>query len=163
MSTDGSHNTFIDKRGRGFRIEPGGFRDSPRLLHMYLYDTPIKISQGLPPEGEPACRAWIDGLMRHGVNILARQGERVVGHAALMPDMNYEDAEYLIFICQPYRGQGLGTELTRIALATAREMGLGRIWLTVEGHNFRAIRLYRKFEFIFRDDGGWERMMVLDL
>jgi RimJ/RimL family protein N-acetyltransferase len=57
----------------------------------------------------------------------------------------------------------LGTELTAVAVQKARELGLKRLWLTVEAFNFRAIRVYRKVGFQFCDEGERERTMVLGL
>lgn len=153
--------SFLDKTGCPFEVGGCGVDDSPPLRNMYDCFHPRKISQGLPPEDPEACRRWVDFLLEQGVNFLAWMDGRVVGHSALVPDFARRDAEYLIFVLERYRGRGLGTELTRLALQRAAGLTLDVVWLTVEGYNFRAIRLYRKFGFQFADEGDWERTMVL--
>lgn len=152
-----------DKLGLSFIIGACGLEDSEYVLDMYDRFEPKKTSQGLPPEDSRTRREWVSALMDKGENFLVWHDEIVVGHAVLTPDFITRDAEFLIFVNRPYRGRGLGTELTRAAVERAREIGLELIWLTVEGHNFWAISLYRKFGFVFCDDQGWDRMMILRL
>jgi ribosomal protein S18 acetylase RimI-like enzyme len=86
-----------------------------------------------------------------------------VGHAALVPEIGRVDAEYIIFVDQPYRNRGLGSSLTVFAVDYARQKGLESIWLRVESYNFRAIKVYRKAGFRFLDEGERERTMTLNL
>jgi ribosomal protein S18 acetylase RimI-like enzyme len=68
-----------------------------------------------------------------------------------------------------FRGQGLGTKLTRSALAAARAYGLHRVELTVREHNTGAIGLYKKAGFtiegVQRDavlvDGAYENVVCM--
>jgi ribosomal protein S18 acetylase RimI-like enzyme len=68
-----------------------------------------------------------------------------------------------------FRGQGIGTKLTRSALAAARAFGLHRIELTVREHNTGAIELYKKqgfeIEGLQRDavlvDGVYENVVCM--
>ena len=53
-----------------------------------------------------------------------------------------------IGVLAPYRGQGVGEALIKIALKAAKEKGLTRIELTVRENNKPAIALYEKFGFI---------------
>jgi ribosomal protein S18 acetylase RimI-like enzyme len=57
-----------------------------------------------------------------------------------------------------FRGQGIGTKLTKKALAAARAFGLHRVELTVREHNTGAIELYRKEGFAIE---GVQREAVL--
>ncbi len=163
MGEQNRRTTILDEGGCAFQIgllEPDC---SQRLFEMYEYFSPKNVSQGLPPEGESRRREWVDFLLSRGLNFMLWQDDRPVGHAALVTDEQRKDAEYLIFICEGFRGRGLGTALTRMVMERARQMSLLFVWLTVEGYNFRAIRLYKKFGFIFNDEGGWERIMILRL
>ena len=80
----------------------------------------------------------------------------VIGHAVFLPDLKTRDGEYLIFIRQPFRGRGIGTQLTRMVLEEAKVMGLKLIWLSVGAYNFIAIRLYKKFGFNFCEEYATE-------
>jgi len=155
--------TIRDKKGGTYELGLGGSGDFASLLKMYDVFLPKKAAQGLPPEERPAREQWVHCLMDKGDNLLVWRDAEVVGHGALLPDFTRKDAEYMIFVNQAFRGQGLGTALTRSAMLRARELCLNAVWLTVDGHNYRAIGLYKKFGFVFCDDGGWERFMLLRL
>ncbi|MBU2552580.1 MAG: GNAT family N-acetyltransferase [Proteobacteria bacterium] len=152
-----------DRQGHVYELGLCTREDARCLTDMYDLFEPKKASQGLPPEKAEARLEWVRGLLERGVNFLVRHGDDVVGHAVLIPDLGLRDAEFLIFVKQRYRRRGLGTELTRTALARARELELETVWLSVDRYNFRAIGLYRKFGFIFCDDQGWDRMMMIGL
>ena len=79
----------------------------------------------------------------------------------VLPDFDKGDAEYLIFVDQHNRGVGLGTELTRAAIKKAEDLGLEKVWLTVDAYNFRATKLYKKCGFSFSKayESPSERMM----
>ncbi|MEW5724710.1 MAG: GNAT family N-acetyltransferase, partial [Thermodesulfobacteriota bacterium] len=154
---------ILDKFGQPYELGLAGRDDSPLVMDMYDRFEPKKTSQGLPPENNEARREWVGRLFERGENYLVWRAGEVIGHATLLSDFVARDAEYLIFVQQHYRGRGLGTFLTGLAVERARAMGLELIWLTVENFNFWAINLYRKFGFIFCEDQGWDRMMILRL
>lgn len=159
------HIPGVHRKGCPFevrRFKPG---EGPSLDAMYRSFHPKGKFQGMPPAEDKACRAWIKRLLEEGNNVLAWQGDGVIGHGVLLPDFTKKDAEYLIFVSRGSRGLGIGTALTRAALDEAGNLGLKTIWLTVDAYNFRAIRLYRKFAFQFSDAyrSASERMMVLEL
>jgi len=155
----------LDKKGNVFWVQTDGENDISRLVEMYAGFHPKGAYQGLPPIHAPACGVWIRHLFAGGINYFAIRENQMIGHAALLPDLKLGDAEYLVFVHQHHRGLGIGTALTRTALAQARELGLSMIWLSVDACNFIAIRLYRKFGFYFTDACGLdaERKMVLPL
>lgn len=163
MNLSAGREKIQDKKGCTYEISLGDGRDFESLLKMYDVFLPKKTAQGLPPEERPAREQWVQCLMDKGENLLVWSDAEVVGHGALLPDFNRKDAEYMIFVNQTLRGRGLGTALTRAAMLRARELSLSTVWLTVDGHNYRAIGLYKKFGFVFCDDGGWERFMLLRL
>jgi GNAT superfamily N-acetyltransferase len=155
--------TCLDKQGRPFELGTCGARGFSCLLDMYELFSPKPASQGLPPADPHACRRWVRSVVDSGQNFLAWSEGQVLGHAAVIPDFNRGDAEFLIFVDQNYRNQGIGTALTRWAIDHARKMGLRAVWLTVESFNFRAIRLYLKFGFQFCDACDSERVMRIEL
>jgi GNAT superfamily N-acetyltransferase len=52
-----------------------------------------------------------------------------------------------VYVRSSHHGQGLGALLLDRAVQTARELGLGFVWLGVWEHNPRAMAFYRKFGF----------------
>ena len=86
---------FHDKSGQPFRIRPGREDDIDRLMEMYAQFHPRGRYQGLPPLNLQACLSWIEHLFKKGENFLALRNERIVGHAALLPDFTIRDGEYL--------------------------------------------------------------------
>jgi RimJ/RimL family protein N-acetyltransferase len=151
----------IDKKGTTFWIGGCQEKDFCSLLEMYRLFSPKPASQGLPPPDPKGCLTWLRGLFEAAENFLAWGQEKVIGHAALIPDFHRHDAEFLIFVDQSFRNRGIGTALTRMAMDRAKAMRLQTVWLTVEIYNLRAIGLYRRFGFTFRNTYECERTMVL--
>src|SRR5262245_37530502 len=91
-----------------------------------------------------------DGLADHlGTTLVARQDGRIVGSAALEL---YPDGALLrsVAVAPALQGQGLGAELTAAALALARDLHVGAIYLlttTAKGYFPRF-----GFEPVTRDD-----------
>lgn len=154
---------LIDKLGSPFEVGHCSIRQLDELNRMYDAFYPKSISQGLPPSDDMARRQWVQKLLTSGENFLSWAEGQVVGHCALVTDLDRRDAEYIIFVDQPFRNRGIGTELTKMALGRAKELGLKTLWLTVEAFNFRAVRLYRGVGFQFVDEGERERTMALYL
>jgi GNAT superfamily N-acetyltransferase len=150
-----------DKLGGPFTVESCGPDDFSRVLDMYDSFMPEAVAQGLPPTDKAIRHRWISSLLATGENLAAVREGKVVGHAALLPNLGGLDGEYLIFVGGPHRKRGIASVLTSAAVDLARELGLKSVWLTVESDNFRAIRLYRKMGFEFCDAGLSERKMSL--
>jgi len=154
---------YSDAAGRRFEISPFRAGDLARLREMYDRHYPEAVSQGLPPTDPRQRTRWLDQVLAGGEGFLARYGEEIVGHCALIIDPHRRDAEVFVFVARPFRRLGLGTELLRAALERSAERGLGAVWLSVETHNYPAVKLYRKMGFIFCDDDQCEREMVCRL
>ncbi|MGD0921834.1 MAG: GNAT family N-acetyltransferase [Terriglobia bacterium] len=95
-------------------------------------------------------------------SLLAAEGARIVAHAVLCP-ISSEAVEFTIFVHQDYRGRGLGTTLTRLALTFAADMGCAQVFLATELSNCPALRLYKKVGFEIRSAYGDECEMRLDI
>ena len=152
-----------DKSGVSFEMCPCSTEHFSALLEMYSNFSPKPASQGLPPKNTEVCYNWVKQLFDIGMNFLAWRNDRVIGHAALVPDPNGKSGEFIIFVEQNLRNLGVGTELTRLTLEEVRELAFDSIWLTVENSNLIAIKLYRKFGFQFCDEDICERIMSLKL
>lgn len=154
--------TFIDKKGKEFSVRELKEKDIPSLLDMYRSFRPKGRFQGMPPLEMERCRTWINELVRNGINLIALRGDRIIGHAVLLPDEIKKDAEYMIFVAQDSRNMGVGSCLTKTALDITKKLGIKKLWLSVGAYNFIAIRLYRKFGFDFADkENNQEKVMVL--
>jgi GNAT superfamily N-acetyltransferase len=155
--------TFKDKSGQPYSIENGNAGDTSFIMDMYRVFSPKPASQGLPPEDPETCEKWVNDILEIGANVLARRGETIIGHAALIPDGKGKTGEFIIFVHQDCRNLGVGTELTRWTFERARGLGLESIWLTVAMNNFIAIRLYRKLGFEYCEMDECERTMLIKL
>ncbi len=160
-----THNRVrrIDKVGCEFEVGKCDLESSSQIKAMYDGFARLAISQGLPPAQKEIRDRWIEKLLEFGRNFLAWSDGNAVGHAAVIPDFDRGDGEYVIFVTESFRNRGLGTSLTEIAIEDSRLIGLKRLWLTVEAFNFRAIRLYRNAGFIAVDHGEKEITMILRL
>ena len=155
--------TRTDKSGGLFGLGTCSAEDFPFLRQMYNNFCPKPASQGLPPEDPETCENWVKNLFEIGNNFLAWREESVIGHASLVPDIRGKSAEFVIFVHQKHRNLGIGTELTRFALARSGQFGYDSIWLTVNVSNFIAIKLYKKLGFEYYDLEGSERLMNIKL
>jgi RimJ/RimL family protein N-acetyltransferase len=155
--------TRIDKSGKPFKVGISGVQDFSSLCEMYRTFSPKPASQGLPPEDPETCHNWVKNLFQTGENLLAWRGDSVIGHAALIPDVNGKSGEFVIFVDQNHRNLGVGTELTRFTLETFKQLGFDSVWLTVNVTNFIAVKLYKKLGFEYCDMDSYERVMSVKL
>jgi RimJ/RimL family protein N-acetyltransferase len=153
----------VDKLGVLFEVGESGDESLGPLIEMYDGFSRTDLTQGLPPPDKKARDRWVAMLLNSAENFLAWRDGTVIGHCSLIPDLRRSDAEFVIFVSQSVRGIGIGSELTVLALAKGKELGLQKVWLTVEFVNFRAIGLYHKTGFQFVDHSERERVMVLEL
>jgi GNAT superfamily N-acetyltransferase len=152
-----------DKRGQPYEIGECSHDDFSCLMDMYDIFSPKPASQGLPPPQIETCRKWAKTLLEIATNLLAWQESTVIGHAALIKDVKGLSGEFVIFVHQDFRNLGIGTELTRLTIGKAKELGFKSVWLTVALTNFVAIKLYRKLGFEYSDMDDCERTMVIHL
>jgi len=140
-----------DKNGDPFEVRVFELKDVSLLKGMYDIFSPKGRFQGLPPVAKAACDAWIEKLIKDGKNYLAWRECSVIGHVVVLPDVGNVDAECLIFVNQFNRGIGIGTALIRAAIREAEEIRIKLLWLIIDAHNIRAMRLYNKCGFNFSD------------
>jgi RimJ/RimL family protein N-acetyltransferase len=130
---------------------------------MYRTFSPKPASQGLPPEDPETCYHWVKKLFETGQNFLAWRGESVIGHAALVPDLQGKSGEFVIFVVQSERNLGIGTELSRFTLEKSMQLGFRSVWLTVNVINSIAVKLYKRVGFRYCDTEDYERTMRVTL
>jgi len=154
-----------DEVGEPFTVRAYLPSDRAALAAFYEGFEPQRSAQGLPPRGPDRVARWLDTVLPHGIHLIASRGERLIGHALVVPLDRPGVAEYAVFLHQAERGKGVGTELNRVAIDFARTRGFQRLWLSVEPHNRAAVRSYEKVGFRYRPATIYssEAEMTLDL
>lgn len=130
------------------------------LVAMYKVFEPKRVAQGLPPPDVPRITQWLDQLQHKSRALLAWDEGRVVAHAILCP-ITDASVEFTIFVHQDFRRQGLGTALTRLAVAFSGKCGFAEVFLTTEISNLAALRVYRRVGFQVSSSFGEECEMKL--
>ncbi|ADJ16355.1 GNAT family N-acetyltransferase [Halalkalicoccus jeotgali] len=154
---------FEDREGRSIeiRVYDEG-RDFDALCEMYDTFDPADRAQGIPPAREERVRSWLDVILGEGQDVVAAHGERVVGHATLVPDGDVA-TELAIFVHQDYQGAGIGSRLIRALLGYGARTGIEKVWLTVERWNHPAVTLYESVGFESSSVESFELEMTLRL
>lgn len=137
---------FVDKTGDPVLILPLVDDDVDSLVSMYLDFAPEHRSMGLPPVGETAIRDWVGRLHDRGTTFVAWLDGVAVGHAGFVPQPGHE-AEFFVYVHQDAHGRGLGTELTRQAIAHAGAAGHDALTLYVARCNRSALAVFRAAGF----------------
>lgn len=156
---------LFDKMGQPFAVDL--FRgDGPQVhaLHgMYAAFEPKECAQGLPPRLDGNRARWLDSLLTSRLNLVARRGDVIVGHAVLLDMAAGRRGEYLVFVHQAHQNCGIGSALTCATRDAARNLGYCQLWLTVGVLNCRAIHVYEQagFQRIGPPDGEWEMTATL--
>ena len=148
--------------GRTLLVRECNWDDFAALVEMYKSFQPKRVAQGLPPPDVPRIAHWLDQLQQESRGLLAFQGQGIVAHAVLCP-ISDATVEFTIFVLQDFRGQGLGTALTRLALNFACEMGFAEVFLSTEVANSAALGLYRKLGFHVQNTSFGECEMRLSI
>lgn len=95
---------------------------------------------------------------------IARRGGRAVGYALLRGwDEGYAVPSFGVAVHPEARGLGVGQALLGQAVAASRASGAPALRLTVYKANARAVHVYRKAGFVYRDKNEHEWVGVLDL
>ena len=110
----------IDKLGHRFLI--GEVKQESYALLKEMYDgfSRTDLTQGLPPPDQQIRDRWVANLLKSANNFLAWNHGQVIGHSSLIADLHKGDAEFIVFVSEPCRNRGIGTELTLLAVNKAR-------------------------------------------
>jgi ribosomal-protein-alanine N-acetyltransferase len=126
------------------------------------YHTREYLAAGAGQPDEPGVYSWVVEHDGHSI-----------GSARLLVDADQHSADYSVGIFAPeLRGQGLGREITRLALSWGfGQLGLHRVELEVLAGNTRAIRCYLACGF--RQEGirreallypeGWRDLILMSV
>jgi ribosomal protein S18 acetylase RimI-like enzyme len=133
--------------------------------HRYL-----AFLEAPPPE---STRAFVlDNIKRGHPQFVALTAGEVVGWCDVVAKgrpIHAHTGVLGVALLPPFRGQGIGADLIRHALAAAKAFGFHRVELTVREDNTNAIALYRKFGFVtegvqrdaVRVDGVYGNVMMM--
>lgn len=138
-----------DRGGRPFVVRDFHPEDRASIEAFYDDFQPKRAAQGLPPETGEQRRQWLTNVLASGIHKLALRDGEIIGHGYITPTRRPGYGEYAIFLREDQRGQGIGTELNRVCVATAKALGFSGLWLTVAPDNRAAIRSYQKAGFAF--------------
>ena len=119
--------------------------DEPQLAAMYETFEPLSEALGLPPKEASRRAAWLRTL-RTADNLVAFADGTLAGHAALLA-VDDDSAEFMCFVHQDFRRQGIATSLARAAMEHAKEAGYQRVSVFINTHNLDARRGLLKFGF----------------
>lgn len=114
----------------------------------------FKELAGHTPSSVEYMQTWFEdgGYIKNGICLL-KMGQDPIGTIAMMHDMDEMSAgEIMAFgILEKYRGQDLGRNLFRFGFNFLIEKGLEPVYLSVNGENRGAIRLYEREGFKITD------------
>lgn len=143
---------YVDETGTAYVVRPYEPADRDPLVAMYESMESVSRTMGLPPSSRPAIEDWLDGLVERGWNLIARDGDRVVGHVGVAP-ATADDPQFVIFVHDDRQNRGLGTELVNHTVAYAADRDYDALALSVSTGNRRAIHVYRNVGFEPAGDG----------
>ena len=128
-----------------------------------IYAEGIATRQATFEVEAPSWEAW-DAAHLPFARLVARQGESVVGWAALSPVSRRQAyagvAEISVYVAQDRRGTGLGRQLLDALIARSEEHGIWSLQAVMFPENAGSVTLH--FRCGFREVGRRERIGKLD-
>lgn len=137
---------FIDKHGQPLLVRPYEDSEFEALVDFYDDYPERHRSMSLPPLTRTQIEPWLDRLVSRGKNIVAFDGDELVGHVAYTPE-GADEPELIVFIDEEHQNRGLGTELCRQALAYAAATDHDAVKLSVDEDNHIALAVYDSLGF----------------
>lgn len=155
---------FETKSGTALLVRPYEADDMDPLVRMYDDFDQYSRSMGLPPSGVSKIENWLDRLTERGWNLVAFDGNRAIGHVAVVPSDSVDHRwKFLIYVHQEYQNEGVGSEMIKQLVAYADERDGNELALEVSTGNERAITVYKNIGFEVVERGFSELSMTLKL
>ena len=111
----------------------------------------------------PAWEQWDDAHLRVA-RLVARDGERVLGWAALSPVSKRQVyrgvAELTVYVAESARGQGIGRTLLEALIIESERNGIWTLQASIFPENTASVELHRRCGF--REVGRRERIAMLN-
>lgn len=155
---------FETKTGVPLIVRPSEPDDLDPLVRMYDDFDQYSRSLGLPPNGTSRIESWLERLTSTGWNLVAFDGDRAVGHVAVVPSESADRRwKFIVFVHQEYQNEGVGSEMLKQLVAYADERDGNELALEVSTGNERAITVYKNIGFEVLERGLSELSMTLEL
>ncbi|AGB36598.1 GNAT family N-acetyltransferase [Natronococcus occultus] len=155
---------FESKTGAALLVRSYEAGDFDPLVRMYDEFDQYSRSMGLPPNGVSKIESWLDQLTSTGWNLVAFDGDRAIGHVAVVPSESVDHRwKFLIYVHQEYQNEGVGSEMLKQLVAYADEKDGNELALEVSTGNKRAITVYKNIGFEVVERGLSELSMSLEL
>lgn len=133
IASRGAIKRFHDAKARLIEIRAWTPDDWTALTALYdAFFAPGDRVRALPPLNAPQRASWLEELIARGPNLVARAGNRIVGHAALVAYDGGTSHELVLFVHPDYREAGVGAALLDTLLQLAPREGVARMWLTAD-------------------------------
>jgi RimJ/RimL family protein N-acetyltransferase len=141
-------DAFKDKRGLQMSVLELPLERIPPLVEIYKNFDLESQFQGLPPTEMDLRIAWLQGLLKSGIHLIALMKDgNIAGHAALMELPGKKSCEFIIVVVKEHRNNGIGMKLCKASKKWAKTLGYKSIWLNVSASNSSAIYIYKKVGF----------------
>jgi phosphinothricin acetyltransferase len=144
-----------------FRIDPLLPSDWPAVREIYLEG--IATRQATFETQAPSWETW-DASHSPFARLVARQGETVVGWAALSPASSRKVytgvAEVSVYVAHDQRGAGIGRQLLEALISESEKNGIWTLQAVMFSENVGSVALHRHCGF--REVGRRERIAKLD-
>jgi L-amino acid N-acyltransferase YncA len=138
-----------------------------------IYLEGIATGQATFEKSAPDWEAW-DARHLSSCRLLAREGDEVLGWAALSPvsarAVYAGVTEVSVYVAARSRGQGIGRLLLEALVSASEQNGIWTLQASIFPENLASIELHRKFGFrvvgtrhhIGRMDGVWRDTVLLE-
>jgi acetyltransferase len=156
-----------DGEGRGYTLRPLVSEDAPALMRAYEAEAPedrfMRLFTVLPrlPHRLAVKLCTVDPQRDVALVWVADDtpGE-LVGGARLMRDAAGDGAEFAVSVASHLKGRGLGRKALETAFEVGAEMGIGRVWGTVNRRNRGMRGLAKRLGMTERSDPD-DRTLVI--
>ena len=131
----------------------------------WLYDHELKEMTSAPLITKDEQLKWFESIKKKDNYLIwgIEVDTKPIGACGLK-NINRIEGEYWGYIGEKsYWGKGIGSMMMNMIIGKAKELKLKKIYLKVLKVNFRAIKLYEKFNFIITENQKDTIIMTLDL
>ena len=140
---------FVDKDNEIIFITEFVDEERENLVKMYLDFDKERRCCGLPPVKKLEIERWVDYLRDHGYMFIAKHKDKIIGHAAAVPEKDF--AEIVIFVHQNYEGKWIGTELIKFMESVLRSRGIKKFIAITEEANRDSVKLHLALGFKIKE------------
>ncbi len=138
-----------------------------------IYQEGIDTGNATFEEVIPSWAFWIQNHVS-GCSIVARNGDRILGWAALSPASNRKVycgvVEVSVYVCEKYHGKGIGLALLKKLIELSENKGIWTLQAGIFPENKTSIKLHEKGGFrivgvrekIGKMNGIWRDVVLME-